>query len=121
MGGLSLLSRSRGYSLVVASRIQQLWLTGLAALWHVLSSWTADQTCVPCSGRWILNHWTSQELPIKATFRLCFRDISKDILKKINKMDRIVKSPRTEWLDCRGTLRECRRSVCLKEKKKSVS
>ena len=26
-------------------------------------------------------------------------------------MDRIVKSPRMEWLDCRGTLRECRHSV----------
>lgn len=72
VGGLSLLSRSRGYSPVVVSRIQQLWLMGLAALWRVLSSWTTDQTCVPCSGRLILNHWTSQELPREATFRLCF-------------------------------------------------
>ena len=30
---------------------QQLWHTGLVALWHVGCSWTRDQTCVPCIGR----------------------------------------------------------------------
>ena len=29
---------------------------GLVALWHVWSSWTKDQACVPCTGRWVLNH-----------------------------------------------------------------
>ena len=29
-------------------------------LWD-LSSPTRDQTCVPCIGRWILNHWTTRE------------------------------------------------------------
>ena len=32
------------------------------ALWH-LSSPTRDQTCIPCVGRWILNHWTTREVP----------------------------------------------------------
>ena len=27
------------------------------------SSWTRDQTQVPCIGRWILNHWTTREVP----------------------------------------------------------
>ena len=37
---------------------QELWHTGLVAPQHVGSSWTKDQTCVPCIGRQILNHWT---------------------------------------------------------------
>ena len=31
-------------------------------LWD-LSSLTRDQTCVPCIGRQILNHWTSRDVP----------------------------------------------------------
>ena len=27
------------------------------------SSQTRDQTCVPCIGRQILNHWTSRKVP----------------------------------------------------------
>ena len=34
-----------------------------AQLWYVGSSWTRDQTCVPCIGRQILNHWTTKEVP----------------------------------------------------------
>ena len=37
-------------------------LTSLVALWHVESSWTRDWTWVPCTGKWILNHWT-REVP----------------------------------------------------------
>ena len=33
-----------------------------AALQHVGSSWTRDQTYVPCIGRQILNHWTTREV-----------------------------------------------------------
>ena len=29
---------------------------------HVGSSWTRDQTRVPCIGRQTLNHWTSREV-----------------------------------------------------------
>ena len=36
---------------------------GLIALGHVGSSRIRDQTCVPCIGRWILNHWTTREAP----------------------------------------------------------
>ena len=42
---------------------QQLGHTGLVAPWHVGSSWTRNQTCVPCMGRQILNHWTIREVP----------------------------------------------------------
>ena len=33
---------------------QQLWHTGLAALWHVESFWSRDRTRVPRLGRWTL-------------------------------------------------------------------
>ena len=36
--------------------------TGLVAPRHVESSWTRDQTPVPCIGRWILYHWTTREV-----------------------------------------------------------
>ena len=36
---------------------QYLWHTGLVTLQNVQSSWTRDQTRVPCVGRWILNHF----------------------------------------------------------------
>ena len=35
---------------------------GLDALQRVESSWTRDQTPVPCIGRWILYHWTTREV-----------------------------------------------------------
>ena len=41
-----------------------MWHLGLAALWHVGSSWTRAQTCVPCTGRRILNHCTTREAPL---------------------------------------------------------
>ena len=43
------------------SRIQAHYLrcSGFVAPWHVESSWTRDQTHVPCFGRQILNHWTT--------------------------------------------------------------
>ena len=33
------------------------------ALWHVRSSQTRDQMHVPCIDMWILNHWTTREVP----------------------------------------------------------
>ena len=35
---------------------------GLAAMQHVGSSWSRDRTCVPCIGKWILNHWTTRDV-----------------------------------------------------------
>ena len=35
-------------------------LQGLVASRHVESSWTRDQTCLLCVGRWI--HWTTREV-----------------------------------------------------------
>ena len=34
----------------------------LVPLWCVGSSWVRDGSCVPCIGRWILNHWTTREI-----------------------------------------------------------
>ena len=45
-----------------AHRLQYLWHTSLVALWNVKSSWTRDQTCVPCIGTWILSHWSIREV-----------------------------------------------------------
>ena len=42
-----------------------MWLTGLAAPWHVGSSQTRARTCVPCIGRQTLNHCATREaLPL---------------------------------------------------------
>ena len=34
---------------------------GLVPTQRVGSSWSRDWTCIPCIGRWILNHWTTRE------------------------------------------------------------
>ena len=59
-----LLLRSTG------SRVQaqQLWRTGLAAPQHVGSSRTRDRTRVPCTGKQILNHCTTREVPAQRIF-----------------------------------------------------
>ena len=44
-------------------RLQQLQPAGSSALRYAGSSWTKDGTYVPCIGRRILNHWTTQEAP----------------------------------------------------------
>ena len=48
----------------LGTQAQRLWCMGLVAPSHVGSSWTGDQTCVPCTGRWILNHWATREAPV---------------------------------------------------------
>ena len=45
------------------AQAQQLWRTGLVAPQHVGSSRTRPRTCVPCIGRWILNHCATGEAP----------------------------------------------------------
>ena len=44
---------------------QSSWCTGLVAPWPVgsYSSQTRERTHVPCTGRQVLNHWTTRELP----------------------------------------------------------
>ena len=46
---------------LLARGVQQLWPPGLVTPWPVESSQTRDGTCVPCTGRRILNHWTTRE------------------------------------------------------------
>ena len=29
-----------------------------------LSFQARDQTCIPCVGKWILNHWTTRKVPV---------------------------------------------------------
>ena len=45
---------------------------GLVALQHVGSSRAGDWTCVPCIGSWILNHWTTREVPMYIFFFFFF-------------------------------------------------
>ena len=49
------------------SGAQAQWLqhVGLIALWDVGSSWTRDQTQVPCIDRQILIHCTIREVPVE--------------------------------------------------------
>ena len=78
--GFSLVVASRASSLVVVrellvvvaslgaehelhgTRVQELCCTGLAAPYHVESSWTREQTHIPCIGRWLLNHGPPEKL-----------------------------------------------------------
>ena len=39
---------------------------------------TKDGTCAPCSGGWILNHWTEREVPRNLIVRACSRGPDKD-------------------------------------------
>ena len=55
--GVATLLRCMGISL---PWLLLLWSVGLVALQHVESSWTRDQTRVPCVGRRTLNHWTTK-------------------------------------------------------------
>ena len=47
------------------AQAQQLWCTGLVALRHVGSSQTRARTRVPCTGRRIVNHCATREVPDK--------------------------------------------------------
>ena len=49
------------------AQAQPLWLRGLSALWHVESSRTRDQICVPRIGRQILSHRTVVETSNRET------------------------------------------------------
>ena len=94
--GLSLVAKSGGYSLCPgfplqwflllrsmaprAHGLQELWCvgsvvvcTGLVASRHVGTFRTRDWTCVPCIGRWILNHWKTREVPVPIFRIICLR------------------------------------------------
>ena len=62
------------------------WHTSLVPPWHVESSWTRNQICVPSIGRWILNHWTIRKVLSSSIFkRLFFRGILRFIAKLIGR------------------------------------
>ena len=52
---------SRGGAQAPDAQAQRPWLTGPAAPRHVGSSWTGARPCVPCIGRWTLNHCAAWE------------------------------------------------------------
>ena len=58
---LSVVAVSSGCSLVLVAYL--LWSTCLVAPRHMGSSWIRDWTCVPWTGRWILIHCTTREVP----------------------------------------------------------
>ena len=78
--GLSLAIVSKGYTLVVVGGFLQWWSllcgaqapghAGLVASWRVGFSWIRDQTSVLCITTWILNHWTTREVPVLSIFKL---------------------------------------------------
>ena len=43
-------------------KAQKLWCMGLVAPWRVESSWTRDWPSLFCTGRQILNYWTTREV-----------------------------------------------------------
>ena len=45
------------------AQAQQLWHPSSVILWHVTSSQIRDRTRVSCTGRWILYHWATKEVP----------------------------------------------------------
>ena len=59
-GGASLVAERGLWS----SWARQLWYMSSVAPGHVESSQTRDQTCVPCTGRWVFNHWHTSEVPL---------------------------------------------------------
>ena len=65
-----LLLRSRA----PGTRAEELRLTGLIAQQHVDSSWTSNQTRVPCISRHILKHWTTREVLWNEQLILLFRN-----------------------------------------------
>ena len=54
VGSVAAVQGSRGQA--------QLWRISLVVRQHMESSQTRDQTRVPCTGRRILNHWTTREI-----------------------------------------------------------
>ena len=52
--------------------LQQLWRPGLLVPQHAGSSWTRDQTRVPCTGRWTLVHCTTREICHTSSKRLSY-------------------------------------------------
>ena len=52
-----------GFSLLVVCGLQSLWAQQPHSIWD-LSSPTRDRTCILCIGKWILNHWTTKEVPV---------------------------------------------------------
>ena len=55
---------------------QEVWTTGSPASRRVGPSQTRDRTCVPCTGRRILSHCTSREVPEWSRFEMCFCVVS---------------------------------------------
>ena len=56
------------WSMASRAQAQQLWDRGLVDPRHVKSSWTRDQTHVPCIGGQILNHWATREVLLSSFF-----------------------------------------------------
>ena len=62
------------------------WHMSLVSPWHVESSWTRNQICVPSIGRGILNHWIIRKVFSSSIFkRRLFREVLRFIAKLIGR------------------------------------
>ena len=66
--GLSPVAVSRGYFLLWCKALELVGsvvvVLELSPLWHVGPFQTQDRTCVPCIGRWIVNHGATGKSPV---------------------------------------------------------
>ena len=78
----SLGSECRSFS-TCCTGAQQLWCTGLVAPQCVESSWAREQAQIPCIDRWILNHWTTREVPNLRILRWDCRGLCRWVLNSM--------------------------------------
>ena len=60
---LSLVAVREDHSVIVCAGFSCCGPISFAAPQHVKSPWTRAWTCIPCTGRQILNHWTTSKVP----------------------------------------------------------
>ena len=100
---------SRGYIAVllllqsISSRLADFSSCGVRAYvprstWD-LGSWTRDQTCVPCTARQILNHWTTSAVPTPIFIVACTSCRRKDaiVFTWVNQESGLITLPGHTW------------------------
>ena len=70
---------------------------GWVAPRHVESSQTRDWTCVPHTGRWILNHWATKEVPDYILKRKVCRK-ARIFVGKWERQDSLLSPSLGQWL-----------------------
>ena len=81
-----------------------------------LSSWTRDQTCVPCIARQILNHWNTSAVPTPFFIVVCTSCWRKDaiVFTWVNQESGLIAPPRAHLeITWRSWLSKLRRGFLL--------